>query len=174
MQEEDFKELYSRHAGMVYRICMLYLQNPADAEDAVQNIFIKAWERQEGFKDTEHRKAWFITVARNYCRDVLKSCWCRKRADIKEAKEFDKAVEDGLNRTATGSSKRTGKDEAVLEAIMELSAKYREVLYLYYFEEYSIKEISEILHRKESTIQTQLMSARKKLEKILIANGLHL
>lgn len=82
MQEkEDFRQLYLRQADMVYRLCLLYLKNSADTEDAVQNIFLKAWEKQISFKDAAHEKAWFITVARNYCKDVLKCSW-RKNGQI--------------------------------------------------------------------------------------------
>lgn len=155
MQEkEDFRQLYLRQADMVYRLCLLYLKNSADTEDAVQNIFLKAWEKQISFKDAAHEKAWFITVARNYCKDVLKCSWRKKRTDLQEIIAFEENTQN-----------RSEKDDAVLEAVMKLTAKYREVLYLYYFEEYAVKEISKILHRKESTIQSQLAAARKNLKK---------
>jgi len=63
------------------------------------------------------------------------------------------------------------KDGEVLEYIKKLPDKYREVIYLYYYEEYSVKEIANILERKESTIQTQLSAAREKLKKILMKEG---
>lgn len=162
MQEkEDFRQLYLRHVDMVYRICLLYLKNRTDTEDAVQNIFLKAWEKQVCFKDTSHEKAWFITVTRNYCKDVLKSSWRKKQVCMEEIEIPER---DG----------RTEKDDAVLDAVMELPAKYREVLYLYYFEGYAAKELAVILKRKESTVQSQLAAARKKLEKVIVSKGLHL
>lgn len=78
----------------------------------------------------------------------------KKRTDLQEIIAFEENTQN-----------RSEKDDAVLEAVMKLTAKYREVLYLYYFEEYAVKEISKILHRKESTIQSQLAAARKNLKK---------
>lgn len=157
--KKAFQEMYVRQAGMVYRICFLYLKNKADTEDAVQNIFLKAWEKGKEFMDENHEKAWFITVARNYCKDELKSHWKKKRVDW----------EDIENQKAQEISGFEGEESPVLAGIMELEVMYRELLYLYYFEGYAIKEMADILKRKESTIQSQLASARKKLKKILQA-----
>ena len=164
MQEkEDFRQLYFRHVDTVYRICLLYLKNRQDTEDAVQSIFLKAWEKHMCFKDTSHEKAWFITVARNHCKDVLKNSWKKKRVCLED-----------IEIKMLGKAGRTEIDNAVSDAIMELPAKYREVLYLYYFEGYAAKEMAVVLNKKESTIQSQLAAARKKLEKILVSKGLHL
>lgn len=151
---------------MVYRICLLYLRNRTDTEDAVQNIFLKAWEKQMSFRDASHEKAWFITVARNCCKDILKSCWKKKRVYLEDVKT--------LKSSNIAELSRSEMDDTVLDAVMELPARHREVLYLYYFEGYAVKEMAAILNRKESTIQSQLAAARKKLEKILVSKGLHL
>lgn len=168
-RKEEFQKIYLRQAEMVYRICLLYLKNRTDTEDAMQSIFLKAWEHQKKFLDENHEKAWFITVARNYCKDELKSSWKKKRVEWKEMEQQNAGLtRDEINRQNVGSVwiEREG-DNPVLTGIMKLDIKYRELLYLYYFEEYAIKEISGILKRKESTIQSQLASARKKLRKIL-------
>ena len=144
----DLKEVYERQNRRVYRLAMLYLKNVQDAEDAVQNIFLKFIEKRVVFENEAHETAWFIAVTKNYCKDVLKAFW-RKKVDLGDIPEIS-------------SSEKEGK--ALLMKIWKLPAKYREVLYLYYYEEYSIREISALLQRKESTIQTQLATARKKLK----------
>ena len=143
--------LYERQSRRVYRIAMLYLKNPSDAEDTVQNIFLKYMEKQIVFENPEHEKAWFITVTRNHCKDVLKSVWHRKvdYTRIPEQKSAD------------------GKSSELLCSVMSLPPKFREVLYLYYYEDYSVKELSKMLNRKESTIQTRLASAREKLKQLI-------
>lgn len=143
----NIKEIYERQVKRVYCIAMLYLKNKADAEDAVQNVFIKLMEKPIEFESLEHEKAWFIMVTKNYCKDVLKSSWFRK-VELGELPELVQEDEE---------------EQELLIHIYSLGKKYREVVYLYYYEEYSVKEISKILHRKESTIQTQLATARKKL-----------
>lgn len=71
-ENREFEELYRRNADMVYRICFLRLKSAEEAEDAVQNIFLRYLKKPKEFSDCEHEKAWFITAAQNYCKDVFK------------------------------------------------------------------------------------------------------
>ena len=158
--KEDFRLLYDDYADMVYRICFLYLKNESDAKDGVQEVFLKIWEKQPVYENREHEKAWLIQTTKHYCFDVLKSSWRQKRSDTPEWKQQQTAVEV-----------RSESEETLLEYVMKLPAKFREVIYLYYYEEYSIREMSGILGRKESTIQSRLSAARKKLKKILEKEG---
>jgi RNA polymerase sigma-70 factor (ECF subfamily) len=151
----DIQELYQRQNRRVYRVAMLYLKNAPDAEDAVQSIFLKCMDKDIVFQSAAHENAWFITATRNHCRDVLKAFW-RRKVDLGEIPE-------------TAEAEREHSDLFV--QIAQLPSKYREVLYLYYYEEYSIREMSVLLHRKESTIQTQLAAARKRLRKKLESEG---
>ena len=74
----NLQELFERQHRRVYRIAMMMLGNASDAEDAVQNIFMKYIEKGIEFTDVEHEKAWFITVTKNYCKDQLKTYWNRQ------------------------------------------------------------------------------------------------
>lgn len=152
----NIQQIFERQHRRVYRIAMMMLQNSADAEDAVQNVFLKFVEKGQEFNDEEHENAWFITVTKNYCKDQLKSSW-KKQVDFTEIPE-------------TASSEEEAEDN-LLPYIMKLKEKYREVLYLYYYEEYSVREMARILGRGESTLQTQLSAARGKLKKILEKEG---
>ena len=134
----------------------MMLQNTSDAEDAVQNVFLKFVEKGQEFNDEEHENAWFITVTKNYCKDQLKSTW-HKQVDFCEIPETASPQEEA--------------DDSLLPYIMKLKEKYREVIYLYYYEEYSVKEMARILGRGESTLQTQLSAARGKLKKMLEKEG---
>lgn len=146
---QNFREIYDRQADHVYRLCMIYLKNDGDAQDGVQEIFLKLLEKNITFENQAHEQAWFIRTTKNYCMDQLKSFWRKKRTDLEQWSEWvaDEPAEEG----------------ALLEMVMELPVKYREVLYLYYYEDYSVREISGMLGRKESTIQSQLAAGRKKL-----------
>ena len=147
----ELKDIVERQHKRVYRIAMLMLNNVSDAEDAVQNVFLKYIEKGSSFEDIEHEKAWFITVTRNYCKDQLKNFW-KRNVDMGDIPEQIQEEE---------------QDNELLEHIMKLPDKYKEVIYLFYYEDYSIKEMSKILDRKESTIQTQLKTARDKLKKVI-------
>jgi RNA polymerase sigma-70 factor (ECF subfamily) len=147
--DKEFEEIYQRNKDMVYRMCYLYLKNKADAEDATQSIFLKLINHGKPFHEQEHEKAWFITTAKNYCKDILKSWWNNRRVDL-----------DVLLETAHWDDTESGE---VFAKIFLLPEKYKTVMYLFYVEGYSIKEISAILNRKETTVQTQLSRGRKRL-----------
>lgn len=148
--DNEFAEIYHRNIDTVYRLCYIYLRNTADADDAVQSIFIKLFKCNISFHDREHEKAWLIVTTKNTCKDVLKSWWRSRRVDLDELPERTHWDNDEHRRD-------------VLEKLLRLPEKYRTVLYLYYVEDYSVKEISKLLDRKESTLQTQLSKGRERL-----------
>lgn len=151
--DERWSLIYDRNMERIYRVSFFYLHNKQDAEDALQTVFCKAIRKNVTFQDEEHEKAWFLLTTKNYCLDVLKSAWRKKRVC------FDSIPEP----RATGKSQH----HEIYDALLKLPEKYKDVLYLYYFEEYSVREIAELLKRKESTIQTQLADGRRKLKDLL-------
>ena len=152
-------QIYQRHWAMVYRLCMLYLKNEQDAQDGVQNIFLKLLEKKIAFRDQEHEKAWLIRTTKNYCLDELRSGWHEHRAALSEWKEQPQSEQT--------------QEENLLELVMGLPEKCREALYLYYYEEYSVKEIARITGRRESTIQSRLASGRKRIRKQIEQEGIY-
>lgn len=155
--DKEFAFTYNRNADMIYRIAYMHFNNKSEAEDAVQTVFMKYLKKRPEFNEPEHEKAWFIKTTRNYCRDVLR-CWWNSRKSDQDIPE--------QSYIAFGSEEENMK---ITEAMNKLPVKYKEILYLYYYEEYSIKEISRILVRNESTIRTQLCKGREKIKKYLIS-----
>ncbi|GGH19405.1 RNA polymerase sigma factor [Paenibacillus segetis] len=153
--DRELGEIYRRNVDTVYRLCYMYLKNSADAEDAVQSIFLKLIKSSPIFSDHEHEKAWFIVLTQNHCKDILKSWWKTRRIDLTALPEV----------SCWDDCEQSGE---VLERLLTLPNKYKIVLYLYYFEDYSVKEISNMLKRKVSTIQTQLATGRKLLKMNLV------
>lgn len=149
--DKELAKLYQRNVNRVYKLCYIYLKNAADAEDAVQSIFLKLLRSNVYFNDYEHEKAWFITTTKNHCKDILKSWWKRKRVDFETLPEI-------------ASQAEYKQEKKIIVKLLALPEKYREVLHLYYFEEYSVKEIAELLKRNESTIRSQLQRGREKLK----------
>ncbi|WP_303820175.1 RNA polymerase sigma factor [Ruminococcus flavefaciens] len=142
------REAVEKYGDMLYRISLLILKNTADAEDAVQETFIKYFTKAPEFTDAEHEKAWLITVATNRCRDMLRY---RSRHET-ESEEF-------LNTYAVEKS-----DSGILEALMELSDKYRIIMILFYVEQYKIDEIADITGVSVSAVKMRLSRGRKLLE----------
>ncbi len=148
-----YDELYQTYYPMVYRLALLLLKNTQDAEDAAQAVFVKLMEKDPELADAEHLKAWLLTVTRNHCHDIHRSFWHKKRAALENCPE--PAAVEPFDR----------QESLLFEIFQTLPTKQREAVYLYYFEDYSIREIASILNRNESTIQSQLSAARKRMKK---------
>ena len=154
----EFREFYDRQVKRVYRLAMVLMGNISDAEDVTQTVFLKAWEKKPDFRDADHEIAWILTTTRNQCKDIHKSFYRRKRADLENAPEPQVTLE-------------TQMDSEIWEALQSLAEKYRMVLYLYYYEGYSVRELSVILRRRESTLQTQLATGRTQMKSLLESKG---
>jgi len=150
-QRNAYAQAVERHSDCVYRLAMVYLRNPQDAQDCCQDVFVKLMERGRGFENEEHRRAWLLAVTKNACRDRLRREVCR-RGDALEAE----APPDPQ-----------GDDEELLALVLTLSANDREVLYLHYYEGYAVREICALLRLRESAIKQRLLRARNRLRELL-------
>lgn len=138
------------YGNTLYRLAYSYMKNMHDAEDVVQEVFIQLLKNINIFENTEHKKSWLICVTRNICKNKLKSSWFKKKEDLIEMPYYDEY-----------------KDTTVLDTVMRLPLKYREIIFLYYYEGYKTAEISEITNQKESTVRSLLHRARNILKKSL-------
>ena len=139
----DFHAVYERNIGRVYRVCYLRLGHREDAEDAAQNVFARWLRSGKDFETEEHEKAYFLRAACNESLNMKKSLWNRNRVDFDDLPVSLTAVEDAEPAEAG-------------EILRGLPARYRDVLYLYYYEELSAAEVAKTLGRNESTVRTQL------------------
>lgn len=165
MTEEEYVGYVIQYSDMVLRIAVNYCKELPDAEDMVQDVFVKLYESRGGFADEEHAKRWLIRVTVNLCKNHLKSAW-RRRTQLVEHEKLETVFEQaacGCTAEAAGN----GGEDALFEAVGSLPEKYRSVVHLFYYEDYSVREIAQILQRKETTIQTRLMRARKMLKQKL-------
>jgi len=146
------EEIIYRYQDTVYRIAFTYCRNSSDAQDVAQEVFIRYIKKLPSLKSEEHLKAWLIRVTINTAKSLLTSSWFKKVVPITEhlpATTEDSPCPDTYN------------------AVMSLPDKYRAVVMLYYFEDYSVKEIAQILSRTETAVQTQLQRARAILKNTL-------
>lgn len=141
------------YADMVRRICFVYLKNRHDTEDIFQDVYMKYLLFDGSFESSAHEKAWFIRVTINACTDYLRYLSRRKQVSLEVIAEEG----EGMDTDSMG----------VLEIVLQLPDKYRNVIYLYYYEGYSAVEIAGILRKKENTIYTWLSRARELLKKEL-------
>lgn len=146
MEKEELKIIYDRTFEYVFRVCMIYLKNRSDAEDIVQNTYLKALQRTSKFEDEEHEKAWLLRVAINMCKNHLKYWW-RRNEPLEAADSFS-----------------TPETSELKELILGLSEKERLVIYMHYYEGYKTEEISEISGIKPSTVRSLLKRGREHLK----------
>ncbi len=152
MEQSVYIGAVDTYANTLYRIARTYCRHHADAEDVVQTAFMKLYETDTEFQDDEHMKKWLIRVTANEAKNLCSSFW-KKNVVPLDASGTDQPYDFPCPESSD-----------LYDAIMKLPNKYKMVIHLYYYEEYSVKEISEILQRKETTIQTQLMRARRQLK----------
>lgn len=147
-----YEEKIEKYSAAVFRCAYSFVKNSHDAEDIMQEVFMKYLAKNPSFKDENHEKAWFMRVTINMSKNYLKSFWFRNREELPEDIS-------GNNEDESSS--------ILWSAIYELPEKYKMTIIMHYIENYSIKEISQILKKKPSTIGTWLERGKKKLKQIM-------
>lgn len=151
MTEQEFCEQYAKYKNTVYSVIFNYVQNAEDTADLLQEVFIKLYSTDTQFTGDEHRKAWLIRVSVNMCKNHLRTIKNRKNVVLEEDIPY-------FDQTA---------DNALLKVVLTLPEKYRIPIHLFYYEDYSIKDIATVLDLPESTVKIHLKRGREKLSKIL-------
>ena len=153
----NFEELYEKYATDVLRVSYFYLGDRQRAEDVCQDVFVRlltnAPDLQEG-----REKAWLLKVALNRCRDLWRGAWLKRVVLGSPTFELIPAPDD---------HERREDEEAMMAAIYQLPATFRETIMLYYYQGFGITEIAQMLDLPEGTISSRLSRGRKKLEEIL-------
>ena len=152
--EKQYIEIVEKYADMIYRIAYQKELNRYDAEDIVQDVFVKLLSNKSYFRDEEHMKAWLIRVTINLCINYNKSLARQKTVSVEQ-------LDIPFTQQETG----------VLEELYLLPEDERNILYLYYYEGYKIREIAKILRQKQNTINSKLTRARNKLKRIMEVNN---
>ena len=152
MDEFQAKRLVNLYADMILRISYQYLKQTCDAEDICQTVFLKYISANMAFDSIDHEKAWIIRTTINTCKDHLKSAWFRRTAALDDAAQI---------------AAPEVPDTWLLDAMKGLPEKYRISLYLYYYEEYSAREIADVMGVSESAVGQYLTRGRRKLRTII-------
>lgn len=155
--EQEMADAIQRYGDTVRRLCMVHLKNYADTEDIFQTVFLKYALTSASFDSCEHEKAWLIRVTLNACKDLLKSVFRSRTVSLEEL------VEQPAQLSAD--------HREVLEAVLSLPARYRDVVYLHYYEEYTAPEIAGILGKNVNTVYTRLTRAKGLLREKLGGDG---
>ena len=146
----DIESVLAKHADTVYKIALSQTKNKADAEDIFQEVFLRLMRNKTEILTDEHMKAWLIRVSLNCCKNLFASAFRRKTDPLTEDIPY-----------------LPPESQGVLREVLALPKKYRTVIHLFYYEDYSIEEISKLLNTKAPTVKSQLFRGRQLLKEKL-------
>lgn len=146
----ELEQVMEKYGNTVYRLAYSQLRSSSDADDIYQEVFLRYYQKRPRFESEEHRKAWLLRVTINRAKSFALSPWRRHNVSLEERVAFHQEDVQDLD-----------------EALGCLEQKDRMLLHLFYYEQLSTRDIAQMLHRKESTVRTQLTRARKRLGTIL-------
>lgn len=151
--EQEVEQAIELYSDMIRRICLLHLNNYEDTEDVLQEVFLKYVLHSVGFESKEHEKAWLIRVTLNACKDLKRRLFRHSTVPL-----------DVLSEEAASVMP---EQMEILEVVLSLPAKYKDVIYLHYYEGYTAREIGTMLHKKENTVYSLLSRGRELLKQKL-------
>ena len=159
MNDSSALYAFNKFGDTVLRAAFAMTGSYPEAEDITQEIFLALHSAPQDFESDEHMKAWLLRSAINRCKNYRKSARIRKNSPLDEA------------LANTLCCEFTERDNEIREMISGLPEKYSSVIFLYYYEEYTIKEIADILGKNENTVSSLLQRGRKKLKTELEKEG---
>lgn len=157
--KDSFEQVLDIYKSMVYRLAFSRLKNSFDADDIMQEVFLKYVKANMTYNDEEHRKAWLIKTTINATKTLLTSSWFRRHVSDDELEAFEGEEDKNLKELEDKST--------VYNAVSELPLKYRTVVHLFYYEDLPVQQIAQITGDKETTIKSQLHRARELLKEKL-------
>lgn len=155
-KQAKLTRLIGLYENELRRMCCVYLGNVTMAEDAVQETFLKAYHRMDEFRGDSSEKTWLMRIAINVCKDIRRSGWFRM---------IDHAVD--LERLQMPAVSSHGEYMELTAAILKLPRKYREVVWLYFYEGFKMEEIAHMLHISASSVSRRIEKAKSLLKNLL-------
>lgn len=146
---DQAESIFRQYADMIYRVALHNLKDPADADDILGEVCLVLMTKKVPDEE-QHLKRWLIRVTVNKCRDLSRSFWRRNRESIDDYEHIEAPPPNGFP-----------------EEVQNLPENYRNIIYLYYYEEYTVSEIADILNMNVNTVKSGLKRAREQLKRLL-------
>ncbi|WP_217700243.1 sigma-70 family RNA polymerase sigma factor [Halobacillus hunanensis] len=166
--DELVEEWIHKYSHDLKWLAYSYVKDYSLAEDLTQEAFIKAYEKYSTFKQQSSVKTWLYKITINLCKDHLKSAYIKRV--IRKSTEVFRSI-PSPQATPEEYTVHKSEDEELLEHVLQLDNKYREIVILYYFEEFEVKDIAQLLQVSTNTIKTRLRRARQLLQEQLTSGG---
>ncbi|MBR6101128.1 MAG: sigma-70 family RNA polymerase sigma factor [Ruminococcus sp.] len=154
LTDTELTAFYEKYSPAVFRLCMSYLKDVHDSADAVQETFLRLLSSGGAFRDSQHEIGWLVMTAGNICKDMLR----KRRRHPSEELEAARGI---------GAEERAYSDTELFDAVCSLPHKYKNVIFLFYYEDMTTAEISAATGMKQSTVTSLLTRARRLLKKAL-------
>ncbi|MGP4062926.1 sigma-70 family RNA polymerase sigma factor [Halobacillus sp. H74] len=154
--EQAINEIMESYGQSILQLVYSYVKDKSIAEDLTQEIFVKCYKNLHTYNGQSKIKTWLWRITINHCKDYLKS-WYKRKVIISEEKVM--GVENNHSSTEE-EVMQDFVDGELVSTIMDLPTKYREVIYLYYYEDLTTREIAQVIKKSENTIKTRLKRAK--------------
>lgn len=158
----EITRLMEQYGDDVLRIAYLYVKDYQRAEDIYQEVFLRVYKQYGGFQGKSSEKTWIIRITINLCKDMLRSFWLRRIMPFRKQEETIPADGDFTERIAASSEHRQ-----LFQAVLHLEPAFKEVVLLYYYQQFRTQEIASILGISEGTVRSRLHRARENLRRKL-------
>jgi RNA polymerase sigma-70 factor, ECF subfamily len=157
--DREIERLIDLYGNDVLKTAYLYLKDKQRAEDAFQEVFIKVYKKYSSFKGESSEKTWIISITINVCKDLLRNSW------FKRVFVTDKIInEDKYEKDTDETVIKLVENKILFDAVITLQPNLKDVVLLYYYQEFSTKEISKVLGVAEGTVRSRLHRAREILK----------
>lgn len=164
---EVITDLMDRYGTAILQLAYSFVRNKQTAEDLTQEIFIKCYEKLDTFEGNSSMHTWLYRIAINHCKDHIKSWNYRKVHVSQHISKWFTSHQEGPESKMIHKS----ESEQLLNEILTLPAKYREIIFLYYFQELQLKEISEVCQINLSTVKSRITRAKQLLKTAIAERG---
>ena len=167
---EAIEVIMDMYGDEIKRFIFTYMKNAADTDDISQEVFITVYQKLHTFKGKSSLKSWIYAIAINRCKDYLKS-WHRRNQKLQD--KIRRAPDQTVifHETPEDHVMQADRQNEMLQHVLQLPIKYREVIILFYFHDFSVRETSQALNTRETTVRTRLFRAREQLKQQLIERG---
>ena len=169
LSDQQLDDVVRRYQDMVYRIAMLRMKNRTDADDVFQEVFVRLVRNAAKLESEEHLKAWLIRVTINCCNSLHTETFRKRTVSYDDLLEKDSGDADygrdpGGGEAPFAEDRYGVENEDILSAVQRLPGAYRDVIYLFYYEDLPVRKIAEILQTSEGAVKTRLSRARDMLK----------
>ena len=162
-QDEWLEQLMDQYGNKLTNLAFSYLKDWGRAQEVVQDVFVTCYHRSHQLEEIRSIEAWLYRITINRCKDVLKSSWFKRVIVGSRLFQFLQSKEP----TPQEHMLQNSEDEQLAQCVLELPLTYREVILLYYYEDLTVPEISELLDINQNTLRTHLKRGREKLAQLL-------